>query len=72
MGEEGVQKRARDAALRHAAGVKGEWRRRGCLTNVTDFCLLVRRSRVQFQRDVLIPSWPSLEFSLEGDHGVKS
>lgn len=35
------------------------------LSNLTDCCLLVRKSRVQLQRDVLIPSWLSLEISLK-------
>ena len=35
------------------------------LSNLTDWGLLVRTSRVQLQRDVLIPNWLSLEISLK-------
>ena len=41
------------------------------LSNLTDWGLLVRRSGVQLQRDVLIPSWLSLKISSEWITGVK-
>ena len=36
------------------------------LSNLTGWGLFVRKSEVQLQRDVLIPSWLSVGISLEG------